>query len=207
MNLIQLKKLLKRHGIPFHEWENGESKKLHDLLDEVTAGETTFRIIDDELIRCIAPAVIDVYYPLSNTTLHHLREIKQIFTDGRVKNCNRDTSVSEKMKSEETPEQGARRGLFEELGFKKSSVYSLIQVKQDCVTTGTTRSFPGLPTFRRRTYFVCVITRHLYKAHGYIEIQPGKKKVCFEWEPIKVVHAQPFKDALLSKLKHSINLK
>ncbi|MBU6427206.1 hypothetical protein KGQ27_03135 [Patescibacteria group bacterium] len=202
MNIEQLEKLLVEHRIPIDSWGRGEAKKVEHLLKEVNAGEAVFRFVNGFLVRCIKVAAIYVYYPLSDQTLHFLRETRQVFNDGRVRKIRRDTSVSEKLMPGEKPEEAAHRALAEELNddFRKGG-YSMAAIGCDPVITGGTRSYPHLRTFRQRYFFVCVVPKFLYRHEGYKEVQAGVKTIYFDWVPIHRYDAQPFMYAVMGGMK------
>lgn len=108
--------LLARHTIPFETWGTGGSKTFDHLLSELSAGES---MLDEDkrfgLVRYSTVAGIDIFHK-TETGRHKLVEKKQIFSDGRERERNLKTSLSEKIKPGENPIDAALRGLKEEIG-------------------------------------------------------------------------------------------
>jgi hypothetical protein len=98
-------------------WGIGEAKTVAHLVDEVQEGEAFLEIVNGYIVRKIQPISIAIYSPAQLTLL--LREVKQVFNDGRVRarKLPDACSVSEKAKflHNETPKEAAIRGLKEKL--------------------------------------------------------------------------------------------
>ena len=124
---------------------------------------------------------IKVFYKNKNGELFVLKEDRQEFNDGRKRRRNMMTSVSEKMKSGESPLVAGIRGIKEELGIDVR--LSQLTNKKDIQFNGGSLSYPGLKTKYKGHQFICYLTEQQYNQNGYIEIQKTKKTY-FNWVKI-----------------------
>jgi hypothetical protein len=174
-----LREELRKQGVPVDTWGIDTPKTVESLITEIEEGAgTLIRGEKGELIRVIQVVALSVTY-LDGRTWYRLEEDRQEFTDGRSTNRNLSTSLGEKLNPGETPEEGARRALREELGL--DNVDTLL------FTFGTPQniersspSYPGLPTqMQLHPGRVQLRTEH-YKAEGYTEVK-GNRTTHFSW--------------------------
>lgn len=176
----ELLALLKMYAIPVAQWGVGDAKTLQHLLEELNAGEVSLQERQGMLVRTVAGSSLNVYYKDGATTLM-LTEKEQIFTDGRHRKRNIETSIGEKMKRDETPGEAAWRAMREELNIEEQ----LPLIPRPKIIKGPipSESFPGLYTlYTIHVYDVFLPKRH-FKPEGYTEHQTDKTTV-FVWREI-----------------------
>ncbi|MFC1600465.1 hypothetical protein ACFL25_00060 [Patescibacteria group bacterium] len=167
---LQLKRYLSARGIPVEEWGTVEPKTIQHLLDDVNGGGCQLIEHDNQLLRQVEFASVDVYYVKKDET-YVLVEDRQEFKDGRVKRRGFGWSVSEKMTPNEEPLNGANRAILEELGL--DGEFSIIQ--EEVVTyTKTSPSYPELTSNYWRYHFSVVLSDEQFRPNGYVEEQPDK---------------------------------
>lgn len=178
ISLAELTRYLMDHDIPVDVWGTGPAKTVGHLLKEIKSRECNLIEVDGELIREIYMVSVNVFYEDSFGTFK-LKEEKQIFKDGRAKKRSLESSLSEKIKSNEIPVDGIIRGISEELNLSISpdQVREIAKFKE----SRESNSFPGLSTVYNGTRFSCRLNRNQYNPNGYIEIQEDKT-VYFVWE-------------------------
>ncbi len=161
-------------------WGIGKAKTVTHLVDEVQEGEAILEIVNGYIVRRIQSISITVYSPTQPTLL--LREVKQVFQDGRVRQRNLpdNCSVAEKVKAlhNETPEEAAIRGMLNELKIQvdlEQLIYNRKYTKE-----GTSNSYPGIITEKEIHIFECKFTQDQFKPTGYIEEQEDKTNH-FKW--------------------------
>lgn len=177
-----LEKRLKDAGINIELWGKGTAKTLDYLEKEIEAGETELIFgKNGELLRKVVVTGADVLYTSPEGKKYRLREDKQVFKDGRERHRDLGRAVSEKMKSNEDPEQAIVRGIQEELG---------ITGPIKAVATGTeienidSPSYPGLSSQYTTHEFEVNLSKEQFKLDGYVEVQAGLTTY-FVWEEIK----------------------
>ena len=112
----ELKALLTSYSIAIDEWGYCESKTVAHLLAELHKSESTLQETEDgKLLRVVRGVGINVFYQDKGRLLR-LQETRQVFSDGRGRRRDLSTSVGEKMKPDESPNEAATRTLTEELG-------------------------------------------------------------------------------------------
>lgn len=115
--LIELKKLLSQYNIDTQHWTHDEGNKtIEELFIEIQEGESELKIVDKILVRLLKVSSIDVKFKLGDRYFQ-LIEDKQIFLRGIERKRELNT-ITEKLKRNENPLQGAYRGLEEEIGLK-----------------------------------------------------------------------------------------
>ncbi len=180
MNKSELEVYLTSHRVPVEEWGTRESKTLGHLLAELGSGESNLIESDTgELIRAEIGVGINVYY-IRGDTLLKLEEARQIFSDGRVRTRKLSTSIGEKVKPGEHPDEAALRTFQEELGI--SSVTLLNPTLEDRPPV-ISESFPGLVTKRRVHRYDVQMSDEDFREDGYIETQTDKTTF-FVWEEV-----------------------
>lgn len=115
--LIELKELLFQYNIDVQNWTHDlGNKTIEELFIEIQEGESQLKIVDQILVRLLKVSSIDVKFKLGDRYFQ-LIEDKQIFLSGIERKRELNT-ITEKLKSNENPLQGAYRGLEEEIGLK-----------------------------------------------------------------------------------------
>jgi len=184
MDKTKLLELLKVHGIPLSKWGQGQAKTVEHLLAEINSGEASLKEDGAKIIRSSLGAVIQVYYQ-DGPDLLFLKEDRQVFVDGREKRRdlrNPTSSVGEKMRPGENPEEAAYRALREELDInERVSLTRHLTVSSKGPVLSD--SFPGLWTMYKIHVFELFLPQHLYKADGYVEKQRDKTNY-FAWTKI-----------------------
>ncbi len=173
--------LLKTFHVPLELWGKGEAKTLDHLLAEVNSGEAALVNEETTLVRLVFGAVLNVYHTADGAEIWRLKEQKQVFRDGRERVRDLNTSIGEKIKTDEEPEAAARRALAEELGIREE----VLLLPSDQVTKGPlpSPSFPGLKTKYVMYVFEVFLPAHLYKPEGYVEEQADKTNY-YIWEKV-----------------------
>ena len=169
---------LESEGIETDLFGKDEAKSLEDLFSEVQRGVAILSKESGELLRVMRTVVIFVFYLNSeNGERFFLKEVKQVFKDGRERKRDFKWSVSEKLEIGEEESEGAIRALKEELG---------VTDKVRLISLGTndkrmnSDSYPGLTTIYKNNYYKVFLPRESFKQEGYIE----KGKILttyFEW--------------------------
>lgn len=182
--------LLDVYRIPYQTWGTGATKKFEDLEQEIAAGDAKLVEEKGELLRNIDVLAIDVFYTDASEQTWYLRETKQEFIDGRVRQRNLSSSLGEKIKQGEDLNMAAARGIQEELGQPITEEQLQFQKTQQEVKES--ESFPGLQTLYNRHCYECFLRDgqvELDEAgnpQGFVEEQ-SDKKTFFEWEITKKI--------------------
>jgi len=181
MTQEKLIEFLKAGNVSINEWGKGEAKTIEHLLEEINSGEAEISYKDGKILRIAYGAVLDVYYRDGNRILK-LKELKQVFKDGRERSRSLDVSIGEKMKPDEHSLDAVNRALREELQITEK----LYLVAMPLVVKGPVPSvsFPGLLTKYIMHAWYVYLPKHLYKPEGYIEEQSDKTNY-FVWEEVK----------------------
>ena len=177
-----LQKRLESAGIDTSLWGVGRAKTLAHLQEELENGEVI--LIEGENGELIRQGVVvgaDIYYKSHDGKKYYLREERQIFRDGRVRERKLEQSVSEKLKRGEDPENAMIRGLKEELGIDGEIHMQMIKTYEKVVNSS---SYPGLLSRYTIHWFRVVLTDDQFNPEGYIEEQPDKTTY-FVWKEIK----------------------
>jgi hypothetical protein len=166
-----LRQLLKDNNIFRPQWESDGT--LHELMEDVSRGDSTLHQTERGLLQYVSPAMISVYYtdPESGKILE-LYEVSQTYykedgTIDRVKNRTLKNSLGEKRRvgisTPETPYQAAMRGLAEELQVTSPALLratgSAVQPPRESYT------YPGILTEFHPFYFAAVIDSSEYRPH------------------------------------------
>lgn len=123
-NLAHMRRLLSELGVPLKKWGKKKAKGLNDLWEEIQAGETLLFLNTqtNEIVREIHPVLITIYhdagYGVGRIALAELSRSggKSAWKRWSRYSKQKNASLSEKKRSDETPIEAAIRGLQEELG-------------------------------------------------------------------------------------------
>jgi len=176
-----LTQLLKSYQIPISEWGKGYAKTIGHLQKEIDSKECNLIVEGGTLIREIEFVMCEIIH-VENNKIYKLIEEKQIFTDGRTRTRNKESSMSEKMKIGEDPLQSLIRGVEEELGLLLDQTQ--IQKQKNIYENEMSNSFPGLMTRYNGHNFSCQLTKEQFNPNGYIETQ-SDKITYFKWKLIE----------------------
>ncbi len=105
-------------------------------------------------------------------------EERQVFKDGRERQRRLATSLTEKLKPKEKPDDAAKRAISEELGIKDIAEP---QKKGEYTVLKPSEIFPGLKSNYNAFMFEVRLNADQFKPEGYIEEQ-ADKTTCFVWE-------------------------
>jgi len=174
---------LNQFDIPIDKWGKGETKTVKHLLDEIQSGESIL-IRDNknkELSRKISFLAIDVLYE-DKSGQYKLVEKKQIFNDGRERVRNLDTSLGEKIKSNEIDiKDVTKRAIFEELGIIGGIKF--VDNQKTIKETVDSKSYPGLKSLHTKIHVTIKLKPSQYISKGYKETQKDKTTY-FVWKKI-----------------------
>ena len=182
----EIKHLMTENSVRVSPAGKGVGKSLDLLVRETIIGETSFDIsATGTLLRSVGvSSLILIFKDL------RLFEEKQVFEDGRIRKRNLVSTVTEKIKAGEWPEEAVYRGLSEELG---------ITQRLNLTPVGTTvrqldsPSYPGLTSRYTIHLFEATLPSGEYKPEGYMEHNPDTGITAyFVWKPSKEFHDLPF---------------
>jgi hypothetical protein len=179
-NQEALRDLLEAHGFDTSKWGVGATKSVDSLWEEIDQGETGILRRGTELIRRTHVAAVDVAVSLGSGKRYQLRESKQVYEGGWVRERNLVTSLAEKIKPDEDTEVAVRRALAEELGI--SEVKS-VELLGEQVIHKTSATFSGIETQLMLRFAKVELHEKDFKVEGYVERQP-EKSIYFAWELI-----------------------
>jgi uncharacterized protein YkuJ len=180
----KLMALLRAHKIPIQKWGTGEAKDISHLLAEINTGETVLKEAlwqgKMRLFRRVRVCIVQVYYR-NSSQIFHLREDKQVFSDGRERVREYQGSVSEKMRPRETPYAAAQRALREELHIKGNITFIPGFGFEE--EPHPSNSFPGIMSVFHYYHFDAFLPTEHYKRDGYVE-ELKDMKTYFVWEEV-----------------------
>ena len=169
---------LEKYGIPVNTWGQGATKTLQQLEKEIANGESEIVEENGTITRRVSVLTIDVFYVDESGKTMKLKEQKQVFKSGDIRERQLSTSMAEKLKSGEQPNEAAvKRAIAEELGITGKVT---ISAGQPSTADTSSPSYPGLPSQMQLHQFSATITGADYKA-GYVEVQKDKSSY-FVWE-------------------------
>ena len=174
-----LKQKLSDYGILWQKWGTGPTKTLEHLVHEITEGETSLVEKEGELLRQVGVVTIEVTYH-DNGNIYKLIEYRQEFVDGRTRHRKLKSSICEKLKPNETPDQTVKFCLKEELGLEIDKKLKPIKTEEDIEDSP---SYPGLKTRYLLHRFAIDLPMDKYSSSGYTEKQPDKTPY-YAWQKV-----------------------
>lgn len=156
-------------------------KSVSALYNEIVNGECTLSIREGKLHCQVNGVVIKCYHTNNQGERFQLFEEKQVFKNGQIRERGHKF-VAEKLRSGESPEQGALRGLAEELQISGPKVHIIPLFEENKVDTRESPDYKGIQTTYNSYVFSCEISDLHYKNY-YIEDQEDKQTF-FSWVKI-----------------------
>ena len=185
-NIDSVEKLIKRltdAGIDVSKYGVGKAKTIGHLLKEIQEGEIDL-VSDEEgkLLRKVRIGTVEIFYTAKNGEKFKLKEEKQIFADGRVRNRDDfNCSVAGKMKKGEDPKEAVVREIREELGIE--DVFEIRENGTE-IKKKESMSYPGLISEYVKYDFIADMNEKNYRPEGYTE-KTDSLTTHFVWEKIK----------------------
>ena len=165
---------LDEHKVPIDLWGTGTAKSVGHLWAEVKQGECTLTYEEGRALRELRVVKMRVLHP---TSTQHLIEQKQTLANGKEK--IRGGVPGEKLINDEVAEDGAVRGVKEELGWEVVGAPRLLHTT---VEVKPSESFPGLMS-RYTFYEYALNVRGLSEEHLkplFITVE-GDRKHHWQW--------------------------
>ncbi len=183
MSIAELSSILKDAGIDTALYGQGKAKTLDHLLKEINEGEMKLvKNEQGELQRKVTVGKGDILYIAPDGKTFRLREEKQVFRDGRIRERKQlKEAVSEKIKPGEDGQEAMIRGIQEELGINGEINIAGGDSNLEEIESP---SYPGLKTEYDLRRFKVYLGSEQYNPEGYIEKQPDKTTY-FTWEEVK----------------------
>lgn len=187
--LIELKQLLTQYHIDIQYWNHDEGNKtIEELFTEIQEGESQLTIVDQKLVRLLKVSSIDVKFKLGNQYFQ-LIEDKQIFLRGLERKRELNT-ITEKLKKNENPLQGAYRGLEEEIGLK---LEESLTFEGEKFWEQVSPSYPHLLTRYEFYNYSIILAQKYLKSIRFSEYQEAEKLLSlFTLIPISYSHQNTF---------------
>jgi len=181
ITLESLKYQLQDSKIDTSNWGIGQTKTLDDLFKEIREGESILvNIKNNELIRKVVGVGVNVYYIDYAKHKFILHENKQVFNDGSTRQRNLGTSISEKLKLNEKPEDTALRGIKEELSIKSKINLKKIKTTEE---NHISLSYPNLYSHYIKYNFEVYLDNKQFNPRGYTEEENGTRTY-FTWKKL-----------------------
>jgi len=180
----KLATLLGESGIDTSTWGTGGAKTVAHLYKEICDGESQMSFGPEGVTRAVRVAWLDVLFFDEQGDVYLLAEDRQEYRDGRVRRRQLSSSLGEKLKPDEDPDEAAVRALSEELGAWSYQSLHAIGYER---TTHTPDSYPGLESTYDTYSYVAVLDSASYKPEGYIEVQADKTNY-YTWTKIHSEH-------------------
>ncbi len=172
-----LDKLLLSFQINPNNW----IKSVPALYNEVKNGDCILVIEDGKLHSRVNGVVIKCFYTNTQRERYQLFEEKQVFKNGQTRERGHKF-VAEKLQSGESPEQGALRGLSEELQISGPDVHVIPLFEENKCDSIESPDYRGIQTSYNTYVFSCEISDSHYK-NFYVEDQEDKQTF-FSWVKI-----------------------
>ena len=173
----ELNQLLSYYQINPDNW----IKSMSTLYKEIEDGDCILGIKNGKLHCLVNGVIIKCFFTNDKQERFQLFEEKQVFKNGQTRERGH-RFVAEKLKSDESPEQGALRGLTEELQISGPDVHLIRLSEEDKCDTVESIDYRGIQTTYSTSVFSCEIPDSHYKDY-YIEDQEDKKTF-FSWVKI-----------------------
>jgi hypothetical protein len=184
LSVERLAGLLVTAGVDISTWGTGSAKTVAQLLKEMREGESQVTFHPETGVqRAVRVAWVDVLYLDGHGNIFQLVEDRQEYRDGRLRKRQLPSSLGEKFKLGENPDDAAIRALNEELGVASFKSLHKIGQEQELYTPD---SYPGLATNYETYSFVAVLDDPSFDPDGYIEHQTDKINY-YTWEKIHAV--------------------
>ena len=199
--VFELKRLLKKFGIPLEEWGNKAefTKKPEDLLEEIERGESILCSQEEEgLKRYVKKVAVDIVYSNDGKLLR----LYQIYSEkkGRIRRrgiseVNKKTfdGLMGKLLPEEDPDIAAERELEEEIlkAVKDVSPPNLTEKERSQLTRPSPKiderisnGFPGLLTEYTIYRFIFLLPDRFFRPEGYKTVDKNDFPIDLRWEPV-----------------------
>ena len=165
---------LDEHKVPIGLWGTGTAKSVGNLWAEMKQGECTLTYEEGRALRELRVVKMRVLHP---TSTQHLIEQKQTLANGKEK--IRGGVPGEKLINDEVAEDGALRGVKEELGWEVVGAPRLLHTT---VEVKPSESYPGLMS-RYTFYEYALNVRGLPEEHLkplFITVE-GDRKHHWQW--------------------------
>lgn len=169
--------LLATLGIKTDGWVG----RVTDLYNEVTRGDCRLTIENGVLHRHVNGVVIKCFYTNREGERFQLREERQVFRNGQVRERGH-LFVAEKLQFNESPEHGALRGLLEELQISGPDIKVTSHPEENKCDTIDSPTYPGIQSTYNTFVFYCEIPESHYRS-SYVEVQEDKQTF-FSWVKI-----------------------
>lgn len=179
--LDSLISILIENNIPIDSWVSDSTKTVEHLFNEIEENETRLIVNEKgELERHIEVAIVEVLHIAKTAIVYGLREEKQVFNDGRVRERKLSTTIGENIKSYESPDDASHRALTEELGITSDGIDESMSFRTK-TETQISDSYPGLTTYITTHPYMFMINEKFFNRDGYIEKQDDKTTY-FSWD-------------------------
>ena len=170
--LVEL--LLKYPSINTELWV----KSVSSLYKEIVDNDCVIGIENEKLHRRVDVVKVKCFYTNDQGEKFQLIELKQVFKNGHIRERGHKY-VAEKLQFGEIPEQGALRGLKEELQLKSEDIKIISLPDENTFEKSISQSYKGLECSYNMYVFRTEIPEVDYK-EMYIEDQPDKQTF-FTW--------------------------
>lgn len=160
---------------------NNWIKSVSALFNEIKNGERILEIVDGKLHSRVNGVVIKCFHTNGHGEKFQLFEEKQVFKNGQTRERGH-RFVAEKLQPGETPEQGALRGLAEELQISGPEVQIMQLFEENKCEMRESLDYKGIQTLYNTYVFTCEISDFHYK-NQYVEDQEDKQTF-FSWVKI-----------------------
>lgn len=185
-SIEELERILQAAGIDTTLWGKGKAKSIAQLQAEIDSGETILVVENGQLMRRVVIGGANIYHLSSDGKTYRLKEERQVFRNGSIRQRNLGQAVSEKMHHDEEPLLAMIRGIREELGLDGEFLIKATGIDEPFVDSP---SYPGLPTRYMRHQFEVWLTEQQFNPDGYQEKQEDKTTY-FVWEAFEDVPSQ-----------------
>ncbi len=153
-------------------------KSVSTLYREIENGECILGIQEEKLHRRVDVVSIKCFYTNEESQRFQIFEEKQVFKNGTERQRG-FKFVAEKLQLNETPEDGAKRGLAEELQIAGPDVHVVVLVEENTCEKKESSTYKGIQCSYNKYCFSCEIPALFYK-DLYIEKQEDKSTF-FTW--------------------------